>query len=290
MIGWENIIVEKNNDLFEHENHDHYIFYFYNSLFDIILLMLPVLVVVTIAIYDMGEKKHITVEQVYLMLSLLELCYEPMKSTRTIIINFHDGLRSLLRINQYFNMPEHRSVEKLGTNIERGHIVIEKKTKASYQDCDDFYLSFKHQVEVNPGERVVILGRRGQGRLSLFRMLTGYMNIYAGEVRMRGNLAQLSSTFFFTKGTVKENIVFFHSSPKEHQITKLFHSFGLADELKSLGGLNASMEDINLFTKSQLQKIGILRVLMSNANIYLLDCPFQYLDKDDEVKFEKLLR
>jgi hypothetical protein len=71
MIGWENIMIEKNNDLFEHENHDHYIFYFYSSLFDIILLMLPVLVVVTIGVYDMGEKKHITVEQVYLMLSLL---------------------------------------------------------------------------------------------------------------------------------------------------------------------------------------------------------------------------
>ena len=67
-------------------------------------------------------------------------------------------------------------------------------------------------MEVNPGERVVILGRRGQGRTSVFSMITGYMNIYSGEVRIRGNVAQLSSTFFFTKGTVRENIIFYNDS------------------------------------------------------------------------------
>lgn len=50
------------------------------------------------------------------------------------------------------------------------------------------------------------------------------------------------------------------------------------------------MEDVNLFTKSQLQKIGIMRLLISNANIYLLDCPFQFLDKDDEIQLDSLLR
>ena len=54
MIGWEDVMIQKNNDLFEEENHDHYLFYFYNSLYDIILLMLPVFVVVTTCIWDMG--------------------------------------------------------------------------------------------------------------------------------------------------------------------------------------------------------------------------------------------
>ena len=106
IIGWEDVLIEKNNDLFEEENHDHHVFYFYSSLYDIILLMLPILVVVTICVYDLGEAAPITVEQVYLMLSLLGICYEPMKSFRTISISFHDGLHSLNRIDQYLNMPE----------------------------------------------------------------------------------------------------------------------------------------------------------------------------------------
>lgn len=61
ITGWEDVIIEKNNDLFEEENHDHQLFYFFNSLYDIILLLLPVLVVVTIGIWDANESKHIKV-------------------------------------------------------------------------------------------------------------------------------------------------------------------------------------------------------------------------------------
>lgn len=70
--------------------------------------MLPVLVIVTICLWDMGETSHITVEQVYMMLSLLGICYEPMKSIRTISISFHDGLVSLDRIDQYLKMPDQK--------------------------------------------------------------------------------------------------------------------------------------------------------------------------------------
>jgi hypothetical protein len=68
--------------------------------------LLPILVIVTISIWDLGEQNHITVEQVYLMLSLLGICYEPMKQFRTISISFHDGLHSLNRISQFLEMPE----------------------------------------------------------------------------------------------------------------------------------------------------------------------------------------
>ncbi len=100
------MIIEKNNDLFIEENHDHMMFYRYATLYDITLLMLPILVVVTITLYDMNEEFPITVEQVYSLLTLLGICYMPMKSTRTISISMHDGLHSLKRLSQYFHLPE----------------------------------------------------------------------------------------------------------------------------------------------------------------------------------------
>ena len=84
LIGWENVIVEKNNDYFIHENEDHLLFYRYASLSDIVLLMMPVLVVVTICIYDLNQPNPITVEQVYVMLSLLGICITPLKSWRML--------------------------------------------------------------------------------------------------------------------------------------------------------------------------------------------------------------
>lgn len=35
------------------------------------------------------------------------------------------------------------------------------------------------------------------------------------------------------------------------------------------------MEDVNLYTRSQLQRISIARVLCSKAKIYVLDTPFE---------------
>ena len=159
------------------ENHDHYLFYFYSCLYDIILLMLPILVVVTIGLWDIGEAKPIKVEQVYLMLSLLGLCYQPMKEFRTISISFHDGLHSLNRLQQYFEMPEQEG-DNISENIEFGHLLIAKNTTGVYPNTVfDFFSKVNFQIEMGPGERLIIVSRKGQGRTSFLNLINGFMQI-----------------------------------------------------------------------------------------------------------------
>jgi len=40
------------------------------------------------------------------MLSLLQICYGPMKAFQTLVISFHDGLHSLARLTTYFALPD----------------------------------------------------------------------------------------------------------------------------------------------------------------------------------------
>lgn len=94
--------------------------------------MLPVLVVVTITIWDYNEPQPITVEQVYMMLFLLGICYTPMKEFRTISISFNDGLRSLSRIQQYLDLPNQLKCEKITDDVEPGNLIIKKGTSAHY--------------------------------------------------------------------------------------------------------------------------------------------------------------
>lgn len=72
-------MVERNNDFFLEECHDHMKFYRYASLYDIVQLMLPILVVVTSMLYDQNSEQAISIEELYLILSLLGICYRPMK-------------------------------------------------------------------------------------------------------------------------------------------------------------------------------------------------------------------
>lgn len=44
------------------------------------------------------------------------------------------------------------------------------------------------------------------------------------------------------------------------------------------------------FTKSQLQRIALARVFCSNSDVYLLDNPFNNLNKENSIKVERMLR
>ncbi len=64
----------------------------------------------------------------------------------------------------------------------------------------------------------------------------------------------------------------------------------ITSDLKFTGGLKATMDDVNKFSKSVLQRISLARVLCSNAQIYILDRPFDYLEEKYESRVEKMLR
>ncbi len=81
-------------------------FYEYMTLYDISLLILPIVAIITITLYDMNETNPITVSQVYVLLSLMGICYIPMKSFRTLTLSFHDGLRSMRRIEKFLKQPD----------------------------------------------------------------------------------------------------------------------------------------------------------------------------------------
>lgn len=129
------MLVEKNNDYFLHENHDHSLFYRYSSLYDIAQLLLPIAVVVTSLIFDTNNKQPMTVDQLYLILSMLGICYRPMKDFRTFSISLSDGFHSLRRITDYLELPEE---ENLNTrykriNLQPAEIIIAKGTVGRVQ-------------------------------------------------------------------------------------------------------------------------------------------------------------
>ena len=88
-------------------------FYRYSSLYDIAQLLLPILVVMTTILFDQSSDEPLTVQQLYLILSLLGICYRPMKDIRTLKIAIGDGLHSLTRLTDYFQLPENETINLL---------------------------------------------------------------------------------------------------------------------------------------------------------------------------------
>ncbi len=112
-------------------------FYNYVTLYDITLIMLPILVIVTIALYDINTANHITVSQVYVLLSLLGICYGPMKNFRTLRLGLHDGMRSLRRIEEFLrqdDQPLNRHLKLRYHNRIANKLLNKKNTKDKSTD------------------------------------------------------------------------------------------------------------------------------------------------------------
>ena len=109
------------------------------------------MVVITVALYDIGESNPITVEEMYVMLSLIQICYNPMKSLQTLTISFHDGLHSLDRLTTYFSLPDELKsalVNRVtGEPSEPPELTIKRNTISAYPHSSyDFWLIVNVQV------------------------------------------------------------------------------------------------------------------------------------------------
>jgi ABC-type multidrug transport system fused ATPase/permease subunit len=125
------------------------LFYRYASLYDIAQLLLPIAVVVTASVLDQNRKDPLTVQQLYLILSLLGICYRPMKDFRTLSISLNDGFHSLRRITDYLQLREEqpRSGEYHRTPFKPASISIAKGTSGLVKgNGSSFEMSIKFHL------------------------------------------------------------------------------------------------------------------------------------------------
>ena len=71
------------------------------------------------------------VEELYLILSMLGICYRPMKEVRKFTIAMSDGFHSLRRITYYLELPDERPDHKhycKAAHEESGRVIVAKGT------------------------------------------------------------------------------------------------------------------------------------------------------------------
>ena len=139
------------------------------------------------------------------------------------------------------------------------------------------------ELIVNPGTLLHLRGPNGAGKTTLLKLLAGILHPSAGEIRFCGKLISKDSTAFHQNLcyighktgispllTIRENVQFeLHVHPSTPPFDELINLF-------SLEGL----EDIPCYLLSvgQRRRVGLMRLVMSNARLWLLDEPLVALD------------
>ena len=138
---------------------------------------------------------------------------------------------------------------------------------------------------VNPGTLLHLRGGNGSGKTTLLKILAGILHPVAGEIRFRGqliskNIANYHKNLCYVGHktgispllTVRENCQFeLHHTPTTRPFDKLMALFSLV-----------GFEDVPCYLLSvgQRRRVGLMRILMSDAPLWLLDEPLVALDTE----------
>jgi heme ABC exporter ATP-binding subunit CcmA len=140
-------------------------------------------------------------------------------------------------------------------------------------------------LEIAAGESVAIVGTNGSGKTTLLRCLAGLVHISGGEVRWFGLPAAdkpasrrlvgmvAHDGFLYPHLTARENLIFaarMYAVPNPGQ---------RADDLIKSTGLDLyTFRQTRKLSRGMRQRFSILRALVHNPKILILDEPFAALD------------
>ena len=132
--------------------------------------------------------------------------------------------------------------------------------------------------QINPGERVGLVGRNGHGKTTLLNIIAGTDHPDDGKITSPSGyrMGILSQKIEFSQPSVlKEAMLGLPEHEKDH--------YWKAEKiLAGLGFSNADMEkDPHLFSGGYQVRLNLAKVLVSEPDLLILDEPTNYLDITD---------
>lgn len=146
-------------------------------------------------------------------------------------------------------------------------------------------------MEIEPGEFVMMVGPSGCGKTTLLNAIAGFSNVTKGTIKLDGNIIAAPG---FTQAPGADRIVVFQNGalfPWKTVLNNLIfgpvvqgknkdEAIAEARKLMEKLGLNRNTEDMypgNL-SSGMKRQVEIIRALINNPKVLLLDEPFRALD------------
>lgn len=184
------------------------------------------------------------------------------------------------------------SLTAASSSTEKSVITVSHLTKqfGAFKAVDD--ISF----EVKKGEVYGFLGPNGAGKSTTIKSILDLMHPDKGTITINGfdNRKQVKeaknsigylpeNVAFYGNLTAMQNLVFYAEMKKaaKNQCLPLLEEFGLGDTGK---------KRVNTFSKGMIQRLGMVRTILGNPSLYILDEPTNGLDAHGVVLIRKKIK
>ncbi len=160
-------------------------------------------------------------------------------------------------------------------------------TNVSFQESNEEKCRIHNiDLQINPGELVMIVGESGAGKTTLLKLMTGLYKPSNGSIVYYGNEARLTTVWQeprFFRTTVKENM-YFGEVYLENQLEKNIELVNVKPIIRGLPEgiqtvLHKSGEE---FSGGERKRLALLRAIVSNPNLIILDEPTAGLDPSNQ--------
>ncbi|MDG6248194.1 heme ABC transporter ATP-binding protein/permease CydC [Glaesserella parasuis] len=154
--------------------------------------------------------------------------------------------------------------------------------------------------EIKKGERIAILGKTGSGKSTIFQLLTRNYDATSGEILLNGcnikdypektlrqQIAVLSQRVHIFSNTLRENLRFGSPQATDEALSEALAKVNLSYLLEEQGLDLWLGEGGRPLSGGEQRRLGLARLLLSTADILLLDEATEGLDRDTEQQILK---
>ena len=238
-------------------------------------------------------KERLDVALLITFVSLNNYIFNPIDNLTDLLLSLKDAKISFNRINELYEIQEEIYSKKSNISLT-GNIKCTNLTY-SYNNITPFLKDIN--INIKPGERVLIYGPSGSGKSTLAKILTGNLNVINNIVfiddkdinrykinDLRNNICYISNNETIFTDSIYNNILL---DKNETQDFDKINKLCLVDEfvLDKQLAYNQLLEENGFnISSGQKQRIILARSILRNASIYILDEALNQVDIKKERK------
>lgn len=223
---------------------------------------------------NLFKKEYVSFDDVIFLITLNELVSQSYKDLATFIQYIQNSIVSIKRVEEILQINRKKSEE---SSIEESqNVAIQIKNLCfSYSSSNNIF--YNYNLSIFKGEHVAIIGKSGEGKSTLAKLLLTQLKPISGEIIINGDILNVD----------QKNIPFYMSLKENIVLNEPFDSFKFSDVLE-LSSLNNTImqnqinieENIAYMSGGEAQKLEFSRLFYHNMDILILDEATSALDKN----------
>ena len=232
------------------------------------------------------------------VLSYISRIFTPIESLGMEIQTIQSAMAGVRRIDAFLAQPE-RDIPQKREQVAHGDIVFSHVTFGYGEKpvLHDF------SMEVKEGEQVTLVGRTGEGKSTIFRLLLGLYRPEAGTITIGGvDVARITDEerrscigcveqhFSRVPGTVREQITLGDGRITEEMVKQAAKLAGIDGAIGALPEGYDTLCTDGMFSQGEWQLLSIVRAAAADPAILLLDEITANLDAETEARVLEALR